>query len=612
MIHLKSDYCYAILADDSVVRPGLSVPAGFYLHDTRHLSQYEVGLNDFRLAVQHVGGEYVRQTWVSPANPDLSLERELTLHPRGMTDSLRIINVGSAPVSVRIRLSYDADFDDVFEARGHVRQAPPGICAHLSRGKSYAAVDGVVSGTMIDTDGWVPDEPVPIAAHEGRRITIRFAFTTTLPAARYAPVEGLRWSPRATPRVLSADESKAFDQAQADIQALLIQTPQGVGIAAGIPNFVAPFGRDSLIATWFLLDADPGLARSVLKYLAAKQGQRIDPFRDEEPGKIMHEHREGELSRIGELPFHTYYGSADATPLFLMVLADYVEKAGDATLARELEPNWRAALGWIRRHIDDRGLVVFGQRGDGKGLTVQSWKDSHDSMSYADGRLAAGPLAVAEVQGYAYAALLAAARLCHACGAPEGEAARLKTDAAELASRIDALYWMPGHGSYALALDADGCQLDVDSSDSGHLLWTGVVPRDKARRVVDRLFAGDMWSGYGLRTLSSGAMRYDPLSYHNGSVWPHDTAIFAAGLLRYGEVEAFGRVRDALVALANSSHDLRLPELVAGHPRAGNVPPASYEQSCRPQAWSAAAMIYVLGAAGKTTRATVSSLAMDA
>jgi glycogen debranching enzyme len=307
----------------------------------------------------------------------------------------------------------------------------------------------------------------------------------------------------------------------------------------------------------------------------------------------MHEHRESELSRIGEMPFRTYYGSADSTPLFVVLLGDYVDRTGDTALAKQLEANWRSAIRWIERYADPRGLINFRQRDDGHGLTVQSWKDSADSMSYSDGRLAEGGLAVAEVQGYVFAALNAAVDLSRLCGGLEDERQDWRDRAAKLAETVDRLFWMPEQQTYALALDADGRQLDVVASDAGHLLWSGIVPEAKAPAVIARLFADDMWSGYGLRTLSTKEKRYNPLSYHNGSVWPHDTALFAAGLDRYGDHEGFARVREGLTALARHSADLRLPELVGGYAREGSTPPLPYTESCRPQAWAAAALIYV-------------------
>jgi glycogen debranching enzyme len=595
VLPLKSDHCYGILDDRGMTGDGTLSRAGIYLHDTRHLSTWRWDFSDLELIHQQATGSRLTQFWSRMRHhaQEILLRRELTLRPMGLTERIEIQNDTGEPATVSIGLTADADFADIFEARWHPRAAPKNPVERDGSCTRYVAQDGIVSTTIIDLGGLRVDAPLTVPPRGRLDFTVSVAFDTDLPAAKgKAPLK--RWSP-ALPAGLSPTEERVLNQAVADIDSLLLSTPQGRTIAAGIPNFVVPFGRDSLITAWLLLDADPDLARSVLGYLAAHQGQREDPFRDEEPGKILHEHRESELSRIGELPFRTYYGSADSTPLFLVLLGDYVKKTGDREFARALEPNWRAALGWIERYSDARGLINFRQRADGKGLTVQSWKDSSDSMSYSDGRLGEGALAVAEVQGYVFAALHAAASLSWACGGPEDERTAWLAQAADLARTFDGLFWMPQHGNYALALDEAGRQLDVNASDSGHLLWSGIVPEAKAETVIARLFADDLWSGYGLRTLSTKEERYSPLSYHNGSVWPHDTAIFAAGLRRYGDARGFAKVREALVSLANLSADLRLPELVGGYAREGDVPPLPYVESCRPQSWSAAALIYVLG-----------------
>jgi glycogen debranching enzyme len=595
VIPLKSDFCYAILDDRGMAGEGARA-AGFYRHDTRHLSRYVWSFGDLELIEQTATATTLTQYWSRMRHhaQELMLERKLELTPTGVIEQMHVESWSDEALTLDLRLELDADFVDIFEVRGHKRQAPrSGISYTDDLGTqtfSYTAQDGVRSDTQVRLDG-LGTTPLLLTPRESltRRITIDFE--TTLPAALAAPETTPRWTPS-----IAADRTPVLEQAIRDIESLLVETPEGRAIAAGIPNFVVPFGRDSLLTAWLLLDADPSLARSVLTYLAARQGKAEDPFHDEEPGKIMHEHRESELSRIGEMPFRTYYGSADSTPLFLVLLGDYVDRTGDTALATQLEPNWRSAINWIERYADPRGLINFRQRDDGHGLTVQSWKDSADSMSYGDGRLAAGGLAVAEVQGYVFAALNAAVDLSRLCGGPEPERQGWSDRAAKLAATVDRLFWMPGHETYALALDADGRQLDVAASDAGHLLWSGIVPADKAPAVIARLFAEDMWSGYGLRTLSSREKRYNPLSYHNGSVWPHDTALFAAGLHRYGDRAGFARVREALTALAHHSADLRLPELVGGYPRDGSTPPLPYTESCRPQAWAAAALIYVMTA----------------
>ncbi|OJX52581.1 glycogen debranching N-terminal domain-containing protein [Devosia sp. 66-22] len=592
MIPLKSDFCYAILDDRGMAGDGVRA-AGFYRHDTRHLSRYVWTFGDLELIEQTATATTLTQYWSRMRHhaQEVMLERKLELLPTGVVEHIHVESWSDEALTLDLQLELDADFVDIFEVRGQRRKAPRNAVARTddfdTQLFTYVAQDDVRSETRVRLDG-LGVAPLLLAPRESltRHITIDFA--TTLPAALAAPSATPRWMPSIT-----AERTPVLEQAIRDIESLLLEPAEGRTIAAGIPNFVVPFGRDSLLTSWLLLDADPSLARSALTYLAARQGRREDPFHDEEPGKIMHEHRESELSRIGEMPFRTYYGSADSTPLFVVLLGDYAARTGDGALAKQLEPHWRSAIRWIERYADPRGLINFRQRDDGHGLTVQSWKDSADSMSYGDGRLAAGGLAVAEVQGYVFAALNAAIDLSRLCGGLEAERQGWSDRAAKLAETVDRLFWMPAQQTYALALDADGRQLDVVASDAGHLLWSGIVPDDKAPTVIARLFADDMWSGYGLRTLSTKEKRYNPLSYHNGSVWPHDTALFAAGLNRYGDHAGFARVRDGLTALAGHSADLRLPELVGGYPRDGSTPPLPYTESCRPQAWAAAALIYV-------------------
>lgn len=602
MIPLKNDFCYAILDAKGTAEAAANPRAGFFLHDTRHLSHYVWSFPETDLIHQTVGADHIVQfhsRLVDHAQV-LLIKRSFTLDASGFFDRLEIENSGDNAIELPLLLALEADFIDVFEARGHQRRAPaePVKRTHTPGGWlfAYTAQDGVVSHTEVVVTGGTPGDVLVLAPRARHTITVNARFLTDLPAANLTQRIPGTWTPTLRHQGLSADEARLLKQAVTDVASLTVDTEQGRMIVAGIPNFVVPFGRDSLITAWLLLDVDPGLAKSVLSYLAARQGRLIDGFRDEEPGKILHEHRESELSRIGELPFRTYYGSADSTPLFVILLADYVARTGDAALARTLEPNWRAAMGWIAHYSDARGLINFRQRKDGSGLTIQSWKDSQDSMSYSDGTLAGGALAVAEVQGYVFAATNAAAVLSKLCDGSALEQERWQESAAALADSFDRQFWMPDHRNYALGLDADGRQLDVNSSDSGHLLWTGIVPQARAATLIERLFEPDLWSGYGLRTLGSAEARYNPLSYHNGSVWPHDTALFAAGLKRYGDRDGVARVREALVALGLQSPDLRLPELVGGYPRNGGVPPLPYIESCRPQAWSAAAMIYLLHA----------------
>jgi glycogen debranching enzyme len=334
----------------------------------------------------------------------------------------------------------------------------------------------------------------------------------------------------------------------------------------------------------------PDLARNTLRYLAARIGRRVDLFRDEQPGRILHEVRLGEMSRLKALPFGLYYGTADANALFLRLLSDYCDRHGPS-LAIELHNVWIAVEGWIGAMIARRGYVAFTE-GDGKGLVIKSWKDSNDSMHYADGQLATHDIAGVELQGYAYAGFLAAARLATHCGLAESQAQAWRDKAVAFATHFNADFWMEEHQNYALGVDGAGRQLDVNASNAGHLLWTGIVPEPRQKTLAARLFQDDLWSGWGVRTLGTKEARYNPLSYHNGSVWPHDNAIIAAGLLACGFTAEFARIRSALHDLALTQTDLRLPELFGGYPRATH-PPLAYLESCRPQAWAAAALLYL-------------------
>lgn len=381
-----------------------------------------------------------------------------------------------------------------------------------------------------------------------------------------------------------------WNQAKEDIRALLMRTPHGLYPAAGVPWFVAAFGRDALWTIHMIMPWAKDVASGVLRYLAIKQGREESELTEESHGKILHEVRQGELSRTGKIPFECYYGTVDSTPLFVAMMEDYWETHQDDRLLLEFRPHIEAALKWIKQFQDeDHRMLVFNP--SGSGLAIQSWKDSADPMCHSNGELAQAPLAVSEVQGYAYRAFCAAAKFYQIWG--ETEMSQYWADYAEsFKETFHKLFWNDNLKTYALALDFHGQQLEVYSSDPGQLLWSGIVPEAFAETLVDTLFSEDNWSGWGLRTLGLREVRYNPLSYHNGSVWPHDTAIFAGGLARYGFQERFQQVSEALFSLAKTQRDYRLPELVGGYARDSGIP-VTYPDACRPQAWSAASLIYL-------------------
>ncbi|MCA1683325.1 MAG: amylo-alpha-1,6-glucosidase, partial [Actinobacteria bacterium] len=364
--------------------------------------------------------------------------------------------------------------------------------------------------------------------------------------------------------------------------------------AAGLPWFMALFGRDSLITGYEALPFKPALAEAALRALAPLQAREFDDFHDAEPGKIPHELRYGELTVLGERPHDPYYGSHDATPLFLIVLDEYERWTGDIALVRKLEPTARRALAWLEGagDLDGDGYLEYRSRSE-SGLQNHCWKDSDDAIRFADGRCAAGPIATCELQGYAYDARRRAARLAREVWGDKTLAERLQRDAAALRERFDRDFWIEERGHYAFALDGEKRQVDALTSNIGHLLWSGIVPEGRARKVIDRLLGEDMFTGWGLRTLSASGAAYNPLGYHLGTIWPHDTAIAAEGIRRYGRHEEAIRIARGLAEAAEAfAH--RLPECFAGFPRDGAHTPIEYTRASRPQAFAAAAPLLLL------------------
>jgi glycogen debranching enzyme len=374
-----------------------------------------------------------------------------------------------------------------------------------------------------------------------------------------------------------------------DLHALLTPVRGGSLPAAGIPWFVAAFGRDSLLTAYECLLLNPAIARETLLVLADLQSHADEAWRDAEPGKILHELREGELARAGLVPHTPYYGTVDATPLFVMLAAAYYRWTADEETLRRLLPALDAALEWIDRYgdADGDGFVEY-ERRSAAGLKNHGWKDSEDAVVGADGTLAEGPIALVEVQGYVYLAKLRIADVYAAMG--DGErAGRLREQAGRLRADFNEQFWNPEEGTFALALDGEKRQVASVTSNPGHCLYCQIVDEDKAAAVVERLMAPDMFSGWGIRTLSKGSPAYNPMSYHNGSIWPHDNAIIAAGFKRYGHGASALRVATAMFEIASHSRDFRLAELYCGFDRSGSSEIVSYPVACMPQAWAAAA-----------------------
>jgi glycogen debranching enzyme len=615
------------------VAPAGARDLGLFLTDTRHLSSWRMlvhGGPPLCLSTQ-VSVDYVSQidfTITGLHEGDLLGKEPVNyVHLRRdqiiddvFVDRLVLTNFQGRPIDQFLELQWAADFADVFEIRGARR---------ARRGRYFRPeVHGdraVLRYRGLDDRVYVTDVRVDRAStSEGGRVRLeRFEGGAARVAFHLAPGEsgevafdvfaGAERAVRAPPRAFSArtrdnalgysewaesctrfeSSHDAFDrsllQAVADLKALAVEHEGEAVISAGIPWYTCPFGRDALLTAFEALPATPVVARQALRFLARLQGDRDDPARDEEPGKIPHEIRFGEMAAAGEVPHTPYYGSVDATPLFVIVLGEYVQWTDDRELLEELLPAAERAMAWIERSqrsgVD--GFLSY-ERRTRQGLRNQGWKDSHDGVPFADGRPATPPIALVEVQGYAADARRRMARLYRVLGRHD-RAARLLADARALTDRIAERFWMEEQGTFALALDGEGRQVDAITSNPGHLLFSRAVGEAHARNVVTSLLSPSVWSGWGIRTLGKGQPAYNPLSYHNGTVWPHDNAIAAMGMAYYGMTRSAGRVLDGLWGAAQHFRHLRLPELFCGLDRQAGQFPVHYPVACSPQAWASAA-----------------------
>jgi glycogen debranching enzyme len=628
---------FAVLDQTGDVPRSVEEEMGLYFRGTRHLSQLELltsGRPPFFLsggvtrdnlrAVANLTNDDIERNGERTPRSTLSIRRTTMLCGGQMFVRLVLHSFHLEPLHLRLELLFGADFRDLFELRGLRRAArgtheePRTADGRLVLG--YVGLDGIRRATTCEVAGaearWAGTRAVlelAFAPQEERAVDVLVSCeseeVSQARCGEYAAAEAAREREHRLWQVEcagfhSGDESftGVVGQALADIFLLIAPPEPGTvhgidrSIYAGIPWYATLFGRDALIAARQLLLFAPGLARGVLRVLAALQGTETNPDRDEEPGKIIHEARYGEMAARGEIPFGRYYGSVDATPLFCMLLGAYAHATGDLDLVRELWPNAQAALDWMA-HWGDRdgdGYVEYQRRGE-HGLVNQGWKDSGDAVFHRDGRLAEPPIALVEVQGYRYAALVAMAEVGARIGV--AGAGRLVAEADALRERINADFWLEKENTYALALDRDKQPCAVVTSNPGHLLFCGVPDDERAHRLAGRLLQSDLFSGWGIRTVASGQPRYNPMSYHNGSVWPHDNSLIAAGLRRYGHVDGVLQVLSALVEACLRFEDGRLPELFCGFGRRREVAPVPYPVACRPQAWAAGSIFLLLEAA---------------
>jgi glycogen debranching enzyme len=630
---LKHGDTFGVFAPDGDIwATGRRGAEGLYHRGTRFLSSLRLELEGQRLLLlsSAVGEDNLLLT-ADLTNPDIALDGQHVLaggaihvlRTRFLWDGacherMHVTNHGAVAVNVRLGIAVGSDFADVFEVRGSARARRGELAAPRHDGAEvvlgYTALDGGRMRTRLRF------EPAPSRSAEGvAEIQLRLEPKETREVQVCARCEADAGEPltdlsyegaraaassvctrQRTEECVIETSSEAFDawitRSLSDLRMLVSDTPHGPYPYAGVPWYSTPFGRDGIITALEALWVNPNLARGVLCFLAANQAEASDHDADSEPGKILHELRFGEMARLREIPFGRYYGSVDATPLFVVLAAAYFEATADRELIERLWPHVEAALRWMDEHgdADGDGFIEYARK-SADGLVQQGWKDSHDSVFHADGTLAEGPIAVCEVQGYAYAARRGAAQLSRALG-HRARAQQLDDQADALRASFDRAFWCDDLGTYALALDGKKRPCRVQSSNPGHCLLMGIVLPERAPRLIASLLAPEMFSGWGIRTLASSERRYNPMSYHNGSVWPHDNALIAAGMARQGFTREAMRVLEAMFDACRYVELHRLPELFCGFPRRPGEGPTLYPVACSPQAWVAAAPLLMLQA----------------
>jgi|RhiMethySRZTD1v2_1073278.scaffolds.fasta_scaffold06141_2 glycogen debranching enzyme len=626
---LKHGDSFAVFDPHGDIIPGSASSYGLFYAGTRFVSGLQLLLGSRQpLLLSSTIAEDNSVFTADLTNPDivqdgrvvlergvLHLFRSRVVWNGGSIERLRVSNHGLRSIQVPIAFKFDADFADVFEVRGMRRanrgQRFPPRARQGSVVFRYGGLDNVERRTRIrssrkpnrnDDGAWL--FLIPLEQHES--VDIEITIACEVGDEMRAPIRFAEAVERTRSRTAMADAGQvvtsnvAFNQwirrSFADLHMMVTETPSGLYPYAGIPWFSTPFGRDGILTALELLWLAPNVARGVLAFLGSTQATTAADAQDAQPGKILHEMRDGEMARLGEIPFGRYYGSADATPLFVMLAYAYFERSGDLAFVERLWPHILAALQWMDTYgdVDGDGLIEYARRSD-TGLIQQGWKDSWDSVFHDDGRLAEPPIALCEIQGYAYAAWNGAARLAAVRG-DEPQARQWADRAATIQERFERAFWCEDLGTYALALDGKKQPCRVRSSNPGHCLFSGIASLEHARKVAGTLMSDASFSGWGVRTVSAGMARYNPMSYHNGSIWPHDNAIIAAGFARYALKHDALRLLTAMFDLSQMVDHHRLPELICGFHRRPGEFPTLYPVACAPQSWAAAAVFMLLQA----------------
>ena len=630
LVQILEGNTFVVSDDRGDIEASLTDPTGLFSFDTRFLSRWVLTVNGERLNVLSTDDVQYFQTrfFLVPGSGSVYVDSKVSVIRQrevadGFREELRVLNHQSEPVDLQLRIEAASDFADLFEVKdalsktGHYQQRVVG--GHLVldyRRDTYVRETWISSTSPASIDDGGLSFSITVPPHGEWTTSLDVVAST---GSAEGPSDGptrVR-SQRRVRRDMGRGLEKWLQRAPAvecdwkplepiyrrcltDLAALRFSTltmPDQSLPAAGLPWFMTIFGRDSIFTSLQALPFVPELASTTLQALAERQGTRIDDFRDEDPGRILHEMRYGELTAFEERPHSPYYGNADATPLYVVLLDEYERWTGDSKLVRKLEHAARAALNWIDEYADlqGNGYVSYQRRNDKTGLENQCWKDSWDSISYRNGDLPGFPRATCELQGYAYDAKMRGARLARHVWRDPAFADRLEKEAADLKRRFNRDFWVEDGEYFAVALESDGRQVDSLTSNNGHLLWSGIVDKSKARAVARHLLGPRLFSGWGVRTMAEGEARYNPIGYHVGTVWPFDNSFIAWGLRRYGFKEEAARVVAGIMQAAEVFKG-RLPEAFGGYPRTVTRYPVQYPTACSPQAWSTGAPLLLLRA----------------
>ena len=628
LIRILDGNTFVVCDERGDIQASPTDPTGLFSFDTRFLSKWVLTINGTTLNPLSIDDlqYFESRFFLVPGTGTVYIDAKLSVIRQravgfGFHEELTLLNHENDPVDVVVRIEAAADFADLFEVKDALKKVGTyetkvsGGRLHLAYARDTFRRETTISSSApakVDESGLT--FKVHIEPHD--RWTTDLDVVTGRPGTGDEPeapkyqrgrkqakpimersLDG--WIADA-PRVESDWEPlrSIYRRCLVDLAALRFSPAIAGGKslpAAGLPWFMTMFGRDSIFTSLQSLPFTPELAATTLRVLGDWQGSRVDDFRDEDPGRILHEMRYGELTAFEERPHSPYYGSVDATPLYVVLMDEYERWTGDRKLVRELEYEARAALHWIDAYADrmGNGFISYKRRNEQTGLENQAWKDSWNSISYSDGRLPDFPRATCELQGYAYDAKMRGARLAREVWKDPAYADRLEKEAGELKRRFDKAFWLPDRGYYALALDADGSQVDALASNIGHLLWSGIVDASRAKSIVEHLMGPRMYSGWGVRTLAEGEGRYNPIGYHLGTVWPFDNSIIAWGLRRYGYKDEAARIASDILDAAEIFEG-RLPEAFGGYERAVTKYPVQYPTACSPQAWSTGAPLLLL------------------